>query len=434
MRFENDDKLKREIYATKINRLIDISNEIKEDKSSFVIALDSSWGTGKTTFIEMWRNMNYVKENYKISIYNAWKNDDFDKPLISILSDILDQLDNGVLKKEQRAEIKRKAFEISKYVAKKGISYIIKNKLGVDVSQLTDIITDRSDGLIEKEDISKVLGIIKSKEADELFAEYKEFKEIKGSFLNLLEEVSINKKFVFVIDELDRCNPLYAIKVLETMKHFFNNSNIVFMLAVDIEQLSHSIATVYGQNMDSQGYLRRFFDIQLRLPEPKSLDYISYMLDLHDIKLEQTSKNELVQIVNKLKLSLRDINRIILNISVMLKISGISQHTDEYLIIYIYLMTLKYKYPYILNIVLNERFLNEGNDSNGSYNILEDKFYKTTPIVEEFMKSIMNGQMQETVNTVNKRFILTDEDKLLPEFDSSLPLNKLLERKLELYY
>jgi predicted KAP-like P-loop ATPase len=62
------------------------------------------------------------------------------------------------------------------------------------------------------------------------------------------------------VDELDRCRPTYAIQTLELVKHLFNVPGLIFIFALDIEQLSHSVQTVYGQNMDAQGYLCRFFD------------------------------------------------------------------------------------------------------------------------------------------------------------------------------
>lgn len=40
------------------------------------------------------------------------------------------------------------------------------------------------------------------------------------------------------------------------------------MLAVDSSQLAHSIKSQYGSDMDAAGYLRRFFDLELLLPEP----------------------------------------------------------------------------------------------------------------------------------------------------------------------
>lgn len=420
MNFKTHDKLKREIFAEKINKLINISSEIKEKDCSFVIALDSSWGTGKTMFIDMWTNKIISESKMNVITYNAWENDDFDKPIISILSDILDSLNENdtIIDNKKRKEIIKKAIEISKYMAKEGVSFLLKKQFGFDIKKI-----------IENKNKSNVL-----------FEGYKEYKKTKEKFIKLLTEISENTKIIFVIDELDRCNPLYAIELLETMKHFFNVDNIVFLIAIDIEQISHSIATIYGQNMDSQGYLNRFFDVQIKLPEPKNIDYITYILNQNDIVLTETMIIELVDITNKLNLSLRDMNRIIKNVSIMLKLSDIKEYSEEYLIIYIYLLILKYKYPIVLNVVMKKRFLNKGNSSSGSYEILEDLYFQPTKTIKKFMESISNGVMQQKIdkliqnNNVCINMMLHTKDKEDESFDLNIPFYKYVERKLELYY
>ena len=69
------------------------------------------------------------------------------------------------------------------------------------------------------------------------------------------------------VDELDRCNPHYAVAVLERIKHLFEIPNIVFVLAVNQNELSNAIQGYYGSSkIDSDEYLRRFIDIDFVLP------------------------------------------------------------------------------------------------------------------------------------------------------------------------
>ncbi len=42
----------------------------------------------------------------------------------------------------------------------------------------------------------------------------------------------------------------------------------MFLLAVNVSELAHSIKAVYGQGFDAKGYLNRFFDVGFRLPTP----------------------------------------------------------------------------------------------------------------------------------------------------------------------
>ncbi|MFV7640130.1 P-loop NTPase fold protein [Shewanella algae] len=73
---------------------------------------------------------------------------------------------------------------------------------------------------------------------------------------------------VFIIDELDRCRPNFAIEILEKAKHFFNVDNIVFVLGADKKQLGSSIKAIYGEGLNVNGYLRRFMDFDYILPPP----------------------------------------------------------------------------------------------------------------------------------------------------------------------
>ena len=65
--FEADDLFNRKPLADKIADLIRISKEQGMRDESFVIALNASWGNGKTTFVDMLINeiKNSDENNYK---------------------------------------------------------------------------------------------------------------------------------------------------------------------------------------------------------------------------------------------------------------------------------------------------------------------------------------------------------------------------------
>ena len=55
---------------------------------------------------------------------------------------------------------------------------------------------------------------------------------------------------------------------LEVAKHLFSVDRIVFVLAVNLDQLAHSVRALYGSDFDAKGYLRRFVDVDFYLPDP----------------------------------------------------------------------------------------------------------------------------------------------------------------------
>lgn len=79
--------------------------------------------------------------------------------------------------------------------------------------------------------------------------------------------MSDSTPIIFIVDELDRCIPNFAIKTLERLHHIFDNvPNSVTILAVHKEQLSRSIDKFYGEKASSQ-YLKKFIDFKIILNE-----------------------------------------------------------------------------------------------------------------------------------------------------------------------
>lgn len=93
------------------------------------------------------------------------------------------------------------------------------------------------------------------------------------------------KPLVFIVDELDRCRPNYAVEVLEQIKHFFNVPGIVFILSIDKEQLGNAVRGFYGsEKINANEYLRRFIDLEYVLPVPNRDTFTRYLYDYFDFK------------------------------------------------------------------------------------------------------------------------------------------------------
>lgn len=117
--------------------------------------------------------------------------------------------------------------------------------------------------------------------------EIKQYDKKKESLTALKQELSQFVKdvcgetpLVFIVDELDRCRPDYAVEVLEKIKHLFSVDGIVFVLSIDKKQLGNSVRDYYGSDLiDADEYLRRFIDITYTLPEPSYESYCKYLYD-----------------------------------------------------------------------------------------------------------------------------------------------------------
>lgn len=223
-----------------------------------VISLNGKWGTGKTTFLAMWEK--YMENfGYKVIHFNSWENEDAEDPLIALIAEF------KKIAGKDNEKWKAVASNIGKVVLAT-LPSIAGKIAGID---LQDIIKDGA---------KKAVAIINTR-IDEYCRQKAILKDFKQSLAEYVEETCNGKPLVFVIDELDRCNPSFAVKTLERIKHIFEVKGIVFVVAIDEVQLCHSIRGFYGsEHIDAKDYLRRFFKIQYDLPNEDSTDIIQAIM------------------------------------------------------------------------------------------------------------------------------------------------------------
>ena len=336
--FEKDDLLNRRQIA------VNLTNIIKNKSNLNVLAIDSSWGTGKTTFINKWIDMLNNDANYKdqfSSLYfNAWKNDYIKDPFMALMTEI----------KLSTSSDFKEAFKNAMTVGEK----ICKSTLNVSLKLATAGALGIKD-IVDDELKNSVLKCI----IDE--------KNNREEFIENLESLACeDKKIIFFIDEIDRCRPTFAIELLEVIKHLFSAKNIFFVISLDKEQLSHSIKTIYGENMDSQGYLRRFFDLEYLLPNYQLKTFIDFKFkeldtNLINLKYIKTFLTEIFTIENY---TLRDIEKavpfielLLLNVDCFTKNPEGAKWNECYLLVtsylYSFIIDLKIKHPSLLKDLLN---------------------------------------------------------------------------------
>lgn len=281
--------------------------------AGFVISVDGQWGSGKTTFMKMWKA--YLEnDGYKTIYYNAWESDYMEDPLLSLIAEIRN-VDKNKEAKDQMKDIVSNVSKIAWATAPSLTQAVLKKYVGIDSGDLIGA---------AKAAIDKTTSII-TKKIDEYDEQRSSFEAFKESLSKYVEIVSKDKSLIFIVDELDRCNPHYAVKVLERIKHLFSIPKIVFVLAIDKEQLGNSICGYYGSDrINSQEYLRKFIDIDYKLPDPDALLFCEYLYEYYDFKSIQDNFNDIKVtdeikrvaqvIVNRNNLSLRQIDRIFCNL------------------------------------------------------------------------------------------------------------------------
>ncbi|WP_310440722.1 P-loop NTPase fold protein [Sulfuricurvum sp.] len=266
----------------------------------FVLNINAEWGFGKTYFLKN-LSKELATQKHPVIYFDAWQNDYSDQPLLAFISQINTSLSPFLTKSKKGQQLFTKVWNTSKKLL---IPMLVKNLTGLTYDHFNEESDDSNENAKNEQEIEKTdhnstkdsVESVFSKLAESALVDHETvrksiitFKENMAKLLSYIDKNISSKQlpmFVF-IDELDRCRPSYAIELLENIKHIFDIPGIVFVIATDSKQLSHSINAVYGQNFASERYLKRFFDQEYNLTKPDNYAFAHYLFELHGI-----TKNE----------------------------------------------------------------------------------------------------------------------------------------------
>lgn len=263
--FQHDSLLRKE----EIGKLTPI---IKTITSPAVMAIDSEWGTGKTAFVQMWA-AHLKNENVPSLYFNAWATDFSADPMEPFM---------GAIEEQLSAQAATPAFKKLHKCAKDLLPAIVGDAMQKSAQAATPafkklykwakdwlptIIGDATQKILGKRTADAA-----EKAAEKFFGHHDKITNFKNALSEFAKDNDAERTVIFV-DELDRCRPDYAVKTLERIKHLFEVPGLVFVLAIDKEQLRHTINGLYGAKLDADKYLRRFIDFDYLLKKPNRSAY-----------------------------------------------------------------------------------------------------------------------------------------------------------------
>lgn len=244
---------------------------LKSIKSNYSIALDGTWGSGKTFFVkqlvmfldvytdnqssvykdsfqEIRRYLNsdgnYEPQKIHAVYYDAWANDNDDDPILSIIFNILQS----------------QSVKMDKATDWKGI-----------LGGIANIITGRP--------ITDLINVAPKDNFLEEIEKTKNIHALVNSFFENLFTSTESERIVIFIDELDRCKPSYAITLLERIKHYFTHEKITFVFSTNLNELQYTVKQCYGSEFSGYKYLEKFFTIIYDLAKVDS-DKINHLLKI----------------------------------------------------------------------------------------------------------------------------------------------------------
>ena len=279
--------------------IIELLDTIEGPYSLF---LDSEWGSGKTFFVKQLElvlqclNDNLqsfpglrdaIDDDASLSrldqqstmlpiYYNAWEHDFWDDPIVPLVQVIACD------------------FDIS--------SEVPRDK------ETADRIADIIDAVLKPLNFDVANGIRKAVTSENLIQRYRDCCQIRDHVENLVSEILPNraKKLLLIIDELDRCRPTFALKLLEEVKTLFDDNRVTVLYSINLSQISYTIEHAYGQGFDAARYMLRFYDEKITLAAPNNREYLG-RLGIPD----NSYRNNIIahEMADALGMTLRDMNR-----------------------------------------------------------------------------------------------------------------------------
>lgn len=258
---ENLDSFHHKAYAETLVKLIE-SNE-----PPLSIGLFGPWGTGKSTILNIVNSL--IKNKDFLCVYfNAWKyaGDSFRR---QFLLNVIEKLFYKGEKEKFLQEIKirfHREIPITDNSVKKIYSQIVKwlPKINLGILSYSFPMLETDPKLVLPEQFEE------------------EFKNMlnpqnlgKKKYPKTTEKIS-NKKFLFIIDDIDRCPPEMILTILNSIKTFLTPKNLecFFILALD----DKAAVTALKKNNESYSdeELLKFFDVTVRMNPLKKYDLVSF--------------------------------------------------------------------------------------------------------------------------------------------------------------
>jgi hypothetical protein len=260
---ERRDILKRRELAEKI------LSRLQEDDCPRAIGIYGGWGTGKTSLLNLmeWLNKQTpAPENRKLSIVSidAWKYESSEGLLIPVVVKLKELVGKSDLP------------DVWKIIVKRVLVTAALSTTDALLKKFSDLDREQIKKTFEETEVrdkgSTYQSVLQQWElqSDDIVNTEDAFRKLIDT---ITEEGKKYRNIVICIDNLDRCSPENVVRLLESVKVFFNVPGCVWVFAVDSEVIASYIDHKYaGTKMDGNSYLDKIIPEQYHLSLSPTID------------------------------------------------------------------------------------------------------------------------------------------------------------------
>jgi hypothetical protein len=258
--FERDILQRRQLAERILSRL-------RDDDCPRALGIYGGWGTGKTSLLNLMKKLNEdatdgVPSKLCIVSIDAWEHESGEGLLVPVVV-ALDEIKGNDVKPEMAVVVRRALFASGLFIA----DALLKKYANLELEKMQKAVADASahDAGINHETI-----------LEKWKTDAKEIRETKGAFAALVNSAckhTDKDNIVICIDNLDRCSPENVVRLLESVKVFFNVPGCTWVFAMDSEVIASYISHKYeGTKVDGNSYLDKIIPEQYHLSLSPSID------------------------------------------------------------------------------------------------------------------------------------------------------------------
>ena len=296
-----------------------------------VIVLDGDWGSGKSTFVRQWAGM-MRNRNHVVVEFDAFEADHHEDAFFSLLTTLLDEMGDDRPADDEdsiswRRSLRKAALGVGRVTPGILARAALPGPLGVI---LAEAITHTAEQWNESKD--EITEAFLSEHIDTIAAEKGAVGAFREELSSIVQQVSESNQacspLVFIIDELDRCKPSFALDVLERMKHVFAADGVCFLLVTHLAELTNMVEHAYGVEAPGK-YLEKFYHLKIDINQLLSKEgaevnseYIRFLCSefaLPTPDLDHTWFIAMSNLARLYGLTLRSVERVVRNLAVYAK-------------------------------------------------------------------------------------------------------------------
>jgi KAP-like P-loop domain-containing protein/TIR domain-containing protein len=279
----------------------------------FTIGVFGEWGTGKTSLMRLIQSQLEGESNVVTVWFNAWRYEKEEHPIVPLIGTIVYELETHRVFSQKFGDSTRRLVRALRAVA---YGFSIKSKVSIPG------LAEAEASFVAKDMIDRKEGITPDPLLDRSL--------YYGAFNNL-ESLHLDRELrvVILVDDLDRCFPDQAIRLLESIKLVLAQRGFIFVLGVARQviegYLQHRYSSDFGiSDFKGQLYLDKMVQLPFHIPPSagRMTEFCSRILDHQPADIANQLSEILPPIAEALGGNPRAVIRFVNNILVDLAINS----------------------------------------------------------------------------------------------------------------